>query len=93
MSKPGPGKFEGNASLEVSEALYAIVGESGQDEDIGNVGEGGWFGLILNPTPTEALTRPAYIVSEDNYGFFWYVEYGSQSKARSAWKQLLRGYK
>src|SRR5574338_726409 len=98
MTRPGPGKFEGNASLEISEALYAIVQDGMQDDEIGDVESFGWHALITDFDPYDEDgnylwgAKPAYIVLEDNNGFFSYQEFDLNTQARRAWKMLTQEY-
>lgn len=77
-----PGRFEGNADEALAERLFDVTMDSGQDEDIGSVDELGWYGLILD------FEGKSYVVEQDTYGFFGYVEYESADAARTAWKQV-----
>lgn len=107
MSRPGPGKFEGNESLEVSEYLYDIIGDSMQDDEIGDVESFGWHALItdipsfrstLDPLQNELYEmknvefQPAYIVLEDNDGFFTYRGFDSNDEARQTWSEIVQIY-
>lgn len=99
MTRPGPGKFEGNESLEVSEYLYDIVGDSMQDDEIGDVETFGWYALITDADENLPLERfplpglkPAYIVVEDSNGFFSYTEFDLKTQAWRAWKQITSDY-
>jgi hypothetical protein len=85
--KPGPGKFEGNHSLKLSEELHDIVGNGACNEDLGDVQDFGWFGLILTHD-----NGKSYIVSEDSNGFFRYREYDTEDLAQEAWKGIEREY-
>ena len=106
MTRPGPGKFEGNESLEVAEMLYAMVGDGMQDDEIGDVQSFGWHALITDadknipedhwPMQDEdgrvLEVKPAYIVLEDNNGFFSYRGYDLNTLARRAWKDITQEY-
>lgn len=99
MTRPGPGKFEGNESLEVSEYLYAIVGDGMQDDEIGDVQSFGWHALITDADkkiPLDFVTirdvQPAYIVLEDNNGFFSYRGFELNTLARLAWRDITLEY-
>jgi hypothetical protein len=106
MTRPGPGKFEGNESLEVSEMLYSIIGDGMQDDEIGDVESFGWHALITDadknipddfwPLQDESgkviEVQPAYIVLEDNYGFFSYRGFDLNTQARNVWKSITQEY-
>lgn len=99
MTRPGPGKFEGNESLEVSEYLYDIIGDGMQDDEIGDAEFFGWHALITDADkniPLDHVTvkdvKPAYIVVEDSYGFFTYREFDLNTQARRAWLDVTREY-
>jgi len=85
---PGPGKFEANLSLNLSEALYAIVNVSGADEFIGSVDERGWYGIIRW---FEGKSRH-FIVEEDNNGFFTYREFSDMDDANKIWNGIVEEY-
>lgn len=100
MTRPGPGKFEGNESLEISELLHDIVSDGWFDDQLGDVETFGWHALI---TDVKALShydmhwpikdvKDAYIVSEDNYGFFTYKEFELKTHAWNFWKGLTQEY-
>ena len=98
--RPGPGKFEGNESLAVSETLYEIVNDGFADGEIGDVSTYGiWYGLILMPAPVDTrearyrnLTAPAYIANEDEHGFFGYTAYDSLAEAERDWQHLSHSF-
>jgi hypothetical protein len=107
MTRPGPGKFEGNESLEVSEYLYDIIGDGMQDDEIGDVETSGWSALITDADKFNAAeshwpiqdedgrvinVKPAYIVHETNYGFFTYVGFDLNTQARRVWRDLTQEY-
>lgn len=102
---PGPGKFEANASVAVSEYLYGIVQDSGCVEQYGSVDENGWSGLIytgfivkldkdLSPEGFELGfdLKPAYLVFEDSNGFFTYTEFDTEKDAFSKYLADLAAY-
>jgi|ERR1035437_5059697 hypothetical protein len=87
---PGPGRFEGNDSLAVSEYLADIDAdrETGSIEDWGY-----WYGLIFQAKMDEKfLPAVAYIVWEDNYGFFSYSSYEDVAIAEMEFKQIEQDY-
>jgi len=97
--RPGPGKFEGNESLAVSEALYEIVNDGFADGEIGDVSTYGiWYGLIREPLVGNrearyvVLTALAYIVNEDEHGFFGYTAYDSLAEAEHDWQHLSHSF-
>lgn len=107
MTRPGPGKFEGNESLEVSEMLYAIIGDGMQDDEIGDVESFGWHALITDAdknipddhwpmqdkeTGKVIELQPAYIVLEDSSGFFSYRGFDLNTQARNVWKSITQEY-
>jgi hypothetical protein len=83
--RPYPGKFEGNVSRRVSEALYDIVMESGHDDELDFGGDNGyvnWYGLIL------AFEGKHYIVHENNQGSFTYEEFETEEDVIGVWEKL-----
>lgn len=130
MTNPRPGKFEGNESLEVSEFLYSLTQDGFIKDELGDVEEFGWYGIIDMlpdyvsemsdeefmrleeswPAPCPDCGRnpllerppfgrgchnrvlPAYIVRQDNNGFFTYTGYDSNESARKEWKKLTDEY-
>lgn len=91
----GPGKFEGNASLTISEYLYGIVNSSGADEFFGSVDENGWFGIIRfaeNGYTGHVPIAHHYIVNEDSNGFFTYTAYDNLDEVNAAWHNLIDEY-
>lgn len=95
MSKPGPGKFEGNASLELSEVLYAWV-QNGLVDDQCNPQEDHWTGFVYIADGDEAYTQVreadasvvtspelGFVLHEDANGFFTYEVYESSEAART----------
>lgn len=95
MTRPGPGKFEGNSSIEASEVLHAWVQNGLVDKQTGEVdGPVGWHAQInvadgdeayaqLLEAESDLVTSPelGILVHEDNYGFFTYEVYESFSAA------------
>lgn len=93
MTKPGPGKFEANESLEIAEALYSYSLGGFVDEQFGSVDENGyWEGLIQNHIMNGPLMKPGYIVIEDNLGFFTYQIFDSHEEAWSKYLADLAAY-
>jgi hypothetical protein len=106
MTRPGAGKFEGNESLEVSEYLYETTMNGLVDDEIGDVESFGWHALVTgidddldlldvitgNIPDNLVDLKPAYIVSEDNNGFFTYGEFESSDEARAEWKDITQEY-
>jgi hypothetical protein len=97
--RPGPGKFEGNESLAVSEELYRIVNEGFTDQEVGDVSTYGiWYGLIKKPSDSWVsggqthLDDTTYIVSEDEQGFFGYTAYASSDEAAHDWLHLSHSF-
>lgn len=100
---PGPGKFEGNKSLMVAEYLQEIAMNGFTDEQFGSVSENGiWEALIFIDVPNTIgaekgrelfeKIKPAYIITEDNQGFFTYHEFKSQDDARARYFADLAAY-
>lgn len=79
MNKPG--KFEGCANQDLAERLYELE----CDDDLGDVADFGWYGLI------KEFNGKAYIISEDNYGFMDYTEY-ELNEILPAWDKLQAEY-
>jgi hypothetical protein len=96
MSKPVPGKFEGNESLEIAEFLFDIELDGGAYDDMGDVETFGFHSLHLSVNDfnhyisheVSKLVKPAYITWEDNNGFFTYIEFDSNAEAKAAWRKL-----
>lgn len=70
-----PGKYEGCESAMVGRIL-----SEWQDEELGDVQDFGWYGLIKGK-------RYWFIVSEDNYGFVDYVS-GTPEEIQKKWDTL-----
>ena len=86
MTRPGPGKFEGNESLEESELLYGHSLDGTHD----TFGESDLFGfyilIIREYLPHSDQTRlsyPAYICKEDEHGFFSVIPYSDPKEAEA----------
>lgn len=93
LTKPGPGKFEGNPSLEASEILLEHTLD-GVHETLGEA-HAGWLGaftLIRGEAISEKdkaiLPDAAYICEEDGYGFFAYKAFASLHQALIVWNDL-----
>ena len=100
MTRPGPGKFEGNDSLEMSEVLFAWVQNGLVDEQTGEVdGPVGWHALIKVADGDEAYAQMieadndavtsveiGILVHEDNNGFFTYELYESFDSAETVFR-------
>ena len=81
-----PGQFEGNPSQWKAEILQDktmdsswLAGEYGEAE------YGGWFGLIIGK-------RYAWIVTQDNYGFFTIISEGSPADIEGEFVDLETAY-
>lgn len=85
------GKFEGNPDEQLAEYLHQLSME-GCDEDLGDVQDFGWYGLIFHVIKGNLSKGQSYIVHEDNYGFFDYTKYDSKSKALEDWAILEKEY-
>jgi hypothetical protein len=102
MTKPGPGKFQANESLEIAEDLYRQVQDGMASEQFGG-GDTTWEGLLLDQldtlnTPDLQITVPegmqrAYIVREDSQGFFTYRGFDSEADALSQFFKDMRDSK
>jgi hypothetical protein len=99
--KPGPGKFEGNESLSLSEKLHEMTLDGWCTDELGDVQHFGWYGLLISPFSNEdekdipfdkVESGPSYIVHEDNNGFFDYTEFANEQIARDMWSQLEGDY-
>jgi len=82
-----PGKFE--ACGPVGEYLYDLVGEGGQDEEIGSVDELGWYGLF---TDTGLKCAPHAILREDSQGFVEVERIDDRQEALDRWGNVLIEY-
>lgn len=105
MTRPGPGKFEGNDSAELSEILYAWVQNGLLDDQIGDVEELGWHGFVYIADGDEAyeqvreadpsvVTSPelGFVLHEDNNGFFTYEVFESSGAARIVFDEWVQEY-
>lgn len=90
----GPGKFEGE--LELCRVLYDFSLDSGQDEDIGAVDEGGYYMLFLGLTAKEVGGNiggiKAAILEENEQGFVSASYYDSDVEAQAAWNALVDSF-
>ena len=96
MTKPGPGKFEHNNSLEESEILYKHSLD-GSHEYFGETENYfGWNILILGDTLTElektVCTFEGYICREDSYGFFYVIPFSKASEAVRQFEAIQEEY-
>lgn len=82
-----PGKFEGCSDQDLGETLHGITLDGGCDEELGDVQDFGWYGLIIGFD-----NGKGYIVSEDNQGFFDYEEFPTYAAAEKAWAGLEKEY-
>jgi hypothetical protein len=94
MSNTGPGKFEGNASLEISEYLYMETLQGSYEEAYGSVTEPPffWQALVFADASLIPDMKPAYIVVEDSFGFFSYHGFDTEEAARSRFMADLAAY-
>ena len=83
--QPYPGKFEGNGSRRLAEALYNLTID-GLSTELGDVEGFGWYGLVARKHGS------SYIVHEDSQGFFDYTEYATDREAKAEWKALEKEY-
>lgn len=74
------GAFEGNKSQLVASILHSTL----PDEELGDVQDFGWYGLILGK-------RYGFIVHQDSYGSFVYSRY-SLKDARKKWHKIEKAY-
>lgn len=93
MTRPGPGKFEFNDSVEISEYLYNATLEQQLDDSFGDSSTGnGWFALFLNVTPGLDVAGDNgshnYIAEEQTSGFFYYEEYPDEEEAQYVFDTL-----
>lgn len=86
MTRPGPGKFEGNESLEIATALYEI-GLAGDFED-DLYTDDGYLNLVFDGGE-DALNAPAYITKEAEDGSFTYIAYTDVEAARDEWNKRI----
>lgn len=104
--KPGPGKYEGNESLAVSEYLDTLCGET-QPEFFGDTEEYGYWVALLDTRDIatnmtsdstdwgQALVgkiKPAYVVSVNGQGFFEYKAFDSFEEARAKYNEWFDSY-
>ena len=80
-----PGKFEGNPSQLKACVLDQVVGDGGAAGEFGEAEYNSWHGLIIG-------TRYAWIVSEDNYGFFSIVSEGKPAEIESEFVDMETAY-
>ena len=79
------GKFEGSGSQLLAEVLYNATGISAHESEFGDCYYLGWHGLIVGK-------RYAFIVSEDNYGFFTVDAIGPISTMREKFAKMEESY-
>lgn len=76
IRRAGPGRYEGNhLDARLVEAVHVASLDGCLDEEAGDVGSGGWFGLLVS-------RRRAYILTEDEAGFVYVSEFASEHEAR-----------
>mgnify|MGYP003148685162 CR=1 FL=1 len=80
------GKFETSGHL--GEALHEMSLD-GTDEQLGDVEDFGWYGLLVN---TGLRCAPHAILSIDGFGFVDYQDYDTESAARDVWDNLEAEY-
>ncbi len=89
------GKFEGNYNCLLARAIYDIIMDGGTDEQIGDVGELGWFGRIdlsdLNIKEDGEKVK-GVIVSENDMGSFSYASYDDKEELDKNWKEIEKEY-
>lgn len=95
MTKPGPGKFQANRSLEESQILYEHSLD-GSHPDFGESDGFGWFIFIdtegFTGLEKSVCTSPAYICREDSQGFFEVAWFNSVEDAHTEWARLEAEY-
>jgi len=77
-----PGKFEGTPDQDLGERLYDSSLEGGTDDQVGSVGDLGWYGLFTD------FEGRHFIVNEDENGFFGYEEFDSAEDANRTFAQI-----
>lgn len=82
-----PGKFE--ASGDIGERLHELSMD-GVDEELGDVGDFGWYGLLLDVEGVPDVRHA--IVTEDNDGFFDYESFDTKADALKEWKRIEKEY-
>ena len=80
-----PGKFEGNTSELRAKVLYNAIMNGAHESEFGDCYYLGWHGLIVGK-------RFAFIVSEDNYGFFTVDAIGPISTMREKFAKMEESY-
>lgn len=80
---PYPGKFEGNESQLMAQAVYQ-ASLDGTDEELGDVDNFGWYGLVKGK-------RYSFILSEDSQGFVT-VNYGTHAEMKAQWDKIEKAY-
>lgn len=95
MTRPGPGKFQNNESLEIAEALYSMLGE--ENDSYGDSSSGlGWYGLFTDidvlvdgvSSPYPEGMQANYIVEEDTNGFFTYEGFDSVDATKEKFAKM-----
>ena len=78
-----PGKFEACTDQRLGEALYRVVGNGGAHQEWSPPNDGivDWYGLVLSH-------KYAYIVHEDNQGF-WYYDAFPKPDGIAKWEELV----
>lgn len=93
MTKPGPGKFEFNDSLEQSEILMEHSLD-GSHDSLGDISTGfDWYCLITSDCLTElektVCPDPAYLCKENEQGFFFLYPFSSIDDAKKVFADLM----
>ena len=80
-----PGKFPD----EIAERLWDITLENGQDDDVGDVSEYGFWAALILETEIEGTNARNFIIEEDEQGFISYQVFDSQEAAEKKWAAIL----
>jgi hypothetical protein len=92
MTKPGPGKFQANDSLEASKILYEHSLD-GSHDSCGDSSYGpGWYCLVIGDALTAqektVCDAAAYICEETPEGFFVYYAFESGVEALLKFEEI-----
>lgn len=94
-----PGKYEGTENQRVAEYLNTLALDGNFEEQYGSVVEPPfiWEALMLidKPNAEAFLGEPmdwAYIIWEDEHGFFSYIGFDTEEEARSKYMANLAAY-
>ena len=88
---PPPARRERGSRCRLCRTARCLAAMSldGTDEQLGDVEDFGWYGLLVN---TGLRCAPHAILSIDGFGFVDYQDYDTESAARDVWDNLEAEY-